>query len=143
VNPIWSSRSEAETQAVGERLGRRLRGGEVVLVCGDLGVGKTRFVQGVARALAVRAPIVSPTFTLAVTYAGRLPVVHYDLYRVEAARELVEMGFLEFDDPRTVCLVEWGDRAEPPSGAIRVDLELAADGSRRIAIHGLDLEETA
>ena len=82
--------------------------------------------------------VVSPTFTMAVRYEGRLPLVHYDLYRVRSERELVEMGFLESDDPREVALVEWGDRTEPPAGAIRVRIEIEPDGSRTIDIDGID-----
>lgn len=137
--PTWTSRSVAETCALGARLGRCLRGGEVVLLCGDLGVGKTQFAQGVGHALGVPAPLLSPTFTLAVHYEGRLPLVHYDLYRVARSEELDEIGFLAEDDPNAVRLIEWGDRVEVP-GAIRVELRLCADGSRRIEIQGIDVE---
>lgn len=129
----WSA-SEAETRACGERLGKRLEGGEVVLLCGELGAGKTQFAKGVARGLGVTAEVLSPTFTMAARYEGRLPLVHYDLYRIRDARELVELGFLAGDDPREVTLVEWGDRVEPPPGCIRVELGLLPDGRRRIAI---------
>ena len=132
---VWSSRSAAETRALGARFGAALGGGEVVLLCGDLGVGKTVFAQGVAQALGVRDPVVSPTFTLAVHYEGRLPLDHYDLYRLARASELDGMGFLEADDPRTVSLVEWGDRVHI-GGAIRVTLHLQADGTRRITVAG-------
>ena len=131
----WTSRSAEETRTLGERLGSRLRGGEVVLLCGDLGAGKTHFAQGVARGLGVAAAVVSPTFTLAAHYEGRLPLVHYDLYRLASADELSPLGFLQTDDPRTVSLVEWGDRVRVP-GAIRVELHLQADGSRRITVTG-------
>ena len=138
------SDSEASTEAYGESFGRRLAGGETVLLCGGLGVGKTCFARGVGRALGVRGPVVSPSFTLAVQYeGGRLPLVHYDLYRVVDARELLEMGFLDTDDPRTVCLVEWGDRTDPPPGAIHVRIELGPDGSRQIEIRGPGSSDTA
>jgi tRNA threonylcarbamoyladenosine biosynthesis protein TsaE len=133
------SRSEAETQALGEKLGARLQGGEVILLCGDLGVGKTQFAKGVARALGVRAEVVSPTFTMAARYPGRLPLVHYDLYRVTRAVELREIGFLDSDDPREVALVEWGDRIPPPAGAVQVTFAILADGARRIDITGMEL----
>ena len=129
----WSG-SEAETRACGERLGRRLRGGEVVLLCGDLGVGKTHFAKGVARGLGVEAEVLSPTFTMAARYDGRLPLVHYDLYRVREERELVEMGYLSGDDPAEVALVEWGDRVPAPAGCWRVELHIEPDGRRRIDI---------
>jgi tRNA threonylcarbamoyladenosine biosynthesis protein TsaE len=136
----WTSRSVAQTRALGERLGRRLRGGEVVLLCGDLGVGKTQFAQGVGLALGVRGPMLSPTFTLAVQYEARLPLVHYDLYRVQHPDELREMGYLEFDDAATVALIEWGDRVTPPTGAVQVFLEVESEARRRITIAGLTLD---
>ena len=135
----WVSRSERETRQLGERLGACLRGGEVVLLCGDLGVGKTQFAQGIGRALDVESTLVSPTFTLAAQYEGRVPLVHYDLYRVQSDAELNEIGFLEADDPRTVAVVEWADRADAPRDAIRVDFELISGDERRIRIAGVDL----
>ena len=130
------SRSARETQLLGERLGARLRGGEVVFLRGDLGVGKTQFAQGLGRGLEIEPVLVSPTFTLAVQYEGRLPLVHYDLYRVESQAELDEIGFLETDDARTVAVVEWGDRTDVPSDAICVDLERTEDDARTIRISG-------
>jgi tRNA threonylcarbamoyladenosine biosynthesis protein TsaE len=141
--PAYRSRSATETQALGARLGARLRGGEVVLLCGDLGAGKTQFAKGVARGLEVAPEIVSPTFTLAARYEGRLPLVHYDLYRVRRERELVEIGYLDGDDPREVSIVEWGDRVAPPSGAVRVAITLLPDGERRIDIEGATLDGEA
>lgn len=142
MNSSWTSTSVDDTRRLGERLGGRLQGGEIVLLCGDLGVGKTQFAQGVGRALGVREAMVSPTFTLAVQYEGRLPLVHYDLYRIARAEELEGMGFLEEDDPLAVRLVEWGDRVTVPQ-AICVDLHMDADGTRHISIRGIDLGEPA
>jgi tRNA threonylcarbamoyladenosine biosynthesis protein TsaE len=139
MSRTWISRSELETRRLGERLAARLRGGEIVLLCGDLGVGKTQFAQGIGRGLEVDSTLVSPTFTLVVQYEGRLPLAHYDLYRVDSTAELDEIGFLEADDPRTVAVVEWGDRTEAPRGAIRVEFTLAPEGARHIRILGLEL----
>jgi tRNA threonylcarbamoyladenosine biosynthesis protein TsaE len=141
VGVFWTG-SEAETRALGERFGARLQGGEIVLLCGDLGAGKTQFAKGVGRGLGVAAEVVSPTFTLAVHYAGRLPLAHYDLYRVQRQAELLEIGFLEPDDPRTVTLVEWGDRLPPPPGAVRVVFHLEGGERRRIEITGCELDPT-
>ena len=130
------SRSARETQQLGERLGARLRGGEVIFLRGDLGVGKTQFAQGLGRGLQIEPTLVSPTFTLAVHYEGRLPLVHYDLYRVESDAALDEIGFLAVDDVRTVSVVEWGDRTDVPPGTICVDLERTEDDARTIRISG-------
>ena len=130
------SRSARETQRLGEHLGARLRGGEVIFLRGDLGVGKTQFAQGLGRGLEVGPVLVSPTFMLAVQYEGRLPLVHYDLYRVETQAELDEIGFLETDDAKTVAIVEWGDRTDVPPDAICIDLERTEDDARTIRISG-------
>ena len=126
--------SAAETQTLGRIFGATLRGGEIVFLCGDLGAGKTQFAKGVAAALGVAAEVVSPTFTLAARYAARLPLVHYDLYRLREPHELREIGFLESDDAQEVTLVEWGDRVTVPPDAIRIRFDVEPDGERRIEI---------
>lgn len=137
------SHSPADTRSLGERLGRRLRGGEILLLQGDLGVGKTQFAKGIALGLDVTSEIVSPTFTLAAQYSGRLPLTHYDLYRIESLAELQEVGYLEEDDPRAVRVVEWGERVLTPPGAIVVTISLLESGDRAIDIDGLDPGETS
>lgn len=134
TSTVHRTATAAETQALGRRFGALLHGGEVVLLCGDLGAGKTQFAKGVAEALGVAAEVVSPTFTLAARYEGRLPLVHYDLYRLRDPRELREIGFLESDDAAEVAVVEWGDRIAGPSGAIRIHFEVEPGGTRRIEI---------
>lgn len=131
---VHRTASAAETQELGRRFGASLRGGEVVLLCGDLGAGKTQFAKGVAAALGVGTEVVSPTFTLAARYEARLPLVHYDLYRLRDLRELREIGFLETDDAAEVALVEWGDRIARPPGAIGVRFDVEPGGMRRIEI---------
>lgn len=134
TSTVHHTASAAATQALGRTFGATLRGGEIVLLCGDLGAGKTQFAKGVAAALGVRAEVVSPTFTLAARYDARLPLVHYDLYRLRDPRELREIGFLESDDPAEVALVEWGDRVNAPAGAIRIRFDVEPGGHRRIEI---------
>lgn len=138
TSTVHRTASAAATQALGRTFGATLRGGEIVLLCGDLGAGKTQFAKGVAAALGVRAEVVSPTFTLAARYDARLPLVHYDLYRLRDPRELREIGFLETDDPAEVALVEWGDRVTAPAGAVRIRFDVEPDGERRIEIEEPD-----
>ena len=108
---------EATTKAVGAALARLLGAGDVVGLTGDLGAGKTRFVQGAAAALDVEDPVVSPTFMLVRSYDGRLPVQHVDAYRLSGAAELEDLGIEEVLPPDAVAFVEWADRvldALPP-----------------------------
>jgi tRNA threonylcarbamoyladenosine biosynthesis protein TsaE len=133
---ILVTRSEEATSAAGERLASRLRPGDVVLLHGDLGAGKTAFVRGLARGLgAPPDEVSSPTFTLVQEYRGRLTLYHVDLYRLQP-HEAGDLGLDELSDGSSVVAVEWAERwSDAPAGAWVVRLEIAdeADG-RRIAI---------
>jgi len=136
------TRSVEETRALGQRLGETLlRPGDLVVLSGPLGSGKTAFAQGVARGLGVTGPVVSPTFTIVREYEGRVPLAHVDVYRLDRLQELHDLGFDELLDDR-VTLVEWGDAAGPvlPADRLEVRLEMPADEEDerdiRIAAHG-------
>jgi len=101
--------SADETRALAARLAPHLQAGDVVVLVGDLGSGKTTFAQGVARGLGVEGPVTSPSFTLVQQYEGRLPVAHVDVYRLDRIQELHDLGFEELVDGAGVTLVEWGD----------------------------------
>jgi tRNA threonylcarbamoyladenosine biosynthesis protein TsaE len=108
--------SALETEAVGEELGRRLRKGDLVLLKGELGAGKTTFVRGMAKGSGSAAPVASPTFQLVRVYPGRVQLAHVDLYRLEKGEELRDLGLEELLDQGAV-VVEWGDRlSSPPVG---------------------------
>jgi len=109
------SRSAAQTRALGKKLGRLVRGGEIVGLTGDLGSGKTCFVRGVAEGAGVgkEAWIRSPTFTLINEYDGRVPVYHVDLYRIGGAQELEELNLREYLYGDGVSLIEWFERMPP------------------------------
>ncbi len=109
--------SPAETEAAGERFGERLRAGDLVLLTGELGAGKTTFVRGVARGVGSAAPVASPTFQLVLLYPGRVQLAHLDLYRIESSSELVDLGIEELLDQGAV-VVEWGDRLEAAGTAL-------------------------
>jgi tRNA threonylcarbamoyladenosine biosynthesis protein TsaE len=120
----YSSSSAAETEAVGAELAERLEKGDVVIVSGEVGAGKTTLIRGACRALGVRGPVTSPTFTIGQRYDdGRLPVSHLDLYRLgDLERE--EPALLDdYVDPGSVAFVEWPAVAEPVL-AERVALEV-------------------
>lgn len=97
------------TRGVAAALGPFLEAGDVVLLVGDLGAGKTAFAQGLARGLGVAGPVTSPTFTIVQEYEGRLPVAHVDVYRLDKVQDLYDFGFDELVDDGRVTIVEWGD----------------------------------
>jgi tRNA threonylcarbamoyladenosine biosynthesis protein TsaE len=105
------SHSPAETQALGEHWGREAQTGLVIGLCGELGVGKTQLVKGIARGLGIRRQVISPTFTLVHVYGGgRLPLFHLDLYRLDAPAQIVAAGLEEYLSPPGVTVVEWAER---------------------------------
>ena len=118
-----------ETEAIGEELGRRLRKGDLVLLKGELGAGKTTFVRGMARGAGSAAAVASPTFQLLRIYPGRLQLAHVDLYRIENSTALADIGLDELADDGAV-VVEWGDRIEVPDAAL-IEIEHLG-GDRRL-----------
>ena len=135
--------SPEETRAVGQRLAGVLQGGEVVAFTGDLGAGKTAFVSGMARALGVDERVTSPTFTIVNEYeGGRLPLFHFDMYRLGSADELFHIGWEDYLARGGVCAVEWSENVDEAieSDAIRVDISRGGDeNSRIITIEGVTL----
>jgi tRNA threonylcarbamoyladenosine biosynthesis protein TsaE len=130
---ILTAATAAETQAIAERLGRLLAPGDVLALVGPLGAGKTTFVQGLARGLDVPPDrhVASPTFALVNEHPGRVPLVHADLYRIEDARELAELGLTDAFD-RAAVAIEWLDRFPDAAPADRLEITLAfADGDAR------------
>ena len=121
--------SPAETEAEGERLGGLLRQGDLLLLKGDLGAGKTTFVRGVARGAGSSAHVASPTFQLVRVYPGRLQLAHVDLYRVEAGDQLADLGLDELLDQGAV-VVEWGDRLEAAEATLLSIEHLGGDRRR-------------
>lgn len=125
-----------QTATAGEALGRTLGPGDVVALYGELGAGKTCFVQGLVRGLGVTTQATSPTFVLVNEYRGRLPIHHVDAYRTASLTELVDLGLLDLFGGDGVTLLEWADRAEPllPARAIRVRIEGLGDEPRAVTI---------
>jgi len=122
--------SAEETEAEGERLGRTLRRGDLLLLVGPLGAGKTTFVRGLARGAGSGDAVASPTFVLVRNYRGRVPLAHVDLYRLDRAPELRDLGLEELLDEGAV-VVEWGDRLEAP-GAKVITIETLGGDRRRL-----------
>ncbi len=139
----FTTHGPEETRALGARLSQKLGPGAVVAFTGDLGAGKTAFTAGMAEGLGVTDRVTSPTFTLVNEYeGGRLPLFHFDLYRLGGADELFEIGWEDYLARGGVCAVEWSENApgaiEP--GAVRVSLRRGArENERVIRIEGADL----
>ena len=135
--------SPEETRALGGRLAQALTGGEVVAFTGDLGAGKTAFVSGMARALGIEERVTSPTFTIVNEYeGGRLPLFHFDLYRLGGADELFLIGWEDYLARGGVCAVEGSENAAGAmeEDAIRVSICRGEDeDSRVVTIEGVDL----
>ena len=135
--------SPEETRALGGRLADTLRGGEVIAFTGDLGAGKTAFVSGMACALGVDERVTSPTFTIVNEYeGGRLPLFHFDMYRLGSADELFHIGWEDYLARGGVCAVEWSENVDDAieDDAIRVSITRGEDeNSRVITIEGVAL----
>ena len=120
----FCTHSEAETEILGRRLAERLRPGAVVAYRGDLGMGKTAFTRGLAQGLGCRTRVTSPTFTIVNEYeGGRLPLFHFDMYRLDGAEDLFDIGWDDYLDRGGVCAVEWSERvaeALPPERVMTV-----------------------
>ncbi|MCD8300817.1 MAG: tRNA (adenosine(37)-N6)-threonylcarbamoyltransferase complex ATPase subunit type 1 TsaE [Clostridiales bacterium] len=136
--------SPEETYILGERLGKAASPGDIFSLVGDLGVGKTVFTQGFAHGLGIEGPVNSPTFTILQIYEdGRLPLYHFDVYRIEDPDEMEEIGYEEFFFGEGVCIVEWADRIREllPGNCREVKIEKNLDKGfeyRRITISNED-----
>ena len=130
--------SPEETEALGEALGRRLRGGEIVAYYGGLGAGKTAFTRGLARGLDISARVTSPTYTIVNEYlGGRLPLFHFDMYRLSSADDLFDIGWEDYLQRGGVCAVEWSENVqEALEDALTVRIEKRSDETLEITIEG-------
>jgi tRNA threonylcarbamoyladenosine biosynthesis protein TsaE len=123
-------KSPVETERLGRRLGRALQAGDVVALYGELGAGKTALVRGMAAGLGASPDAVSsPTFVLIHEYRGRLRLAHADLYRIDSAAELTQLGLPDYDDGRTAFAIEWADKAGDELPADRLEIRLSHRGS--------------
>ena len=136
----YITNSPAETEALGAALGRILPAGTVIAYRGDLGAGKTAFTRGLARGLGYGEPVTSPTYTIVNEYlGGRLPLFHFDMYRLVSADDLWDIGWEDYLDRQGVCAVEWSENVEEAlEGALNVTIEKSEDEQRTITIEGGD-----
>ena len=138
----YISHSEAETEALGRRLASALSPGTVVAYRGDLGMGKTAFTRGLAQGLGYQGRVTSPTFTIVNEYEGTgMPLFHFDMYRLEGAEDLFDIGWEDYLDRGGVCAVEWSERVEEalPEDAVTVSFSRCPEDEnwRVIAMEGV------
>jgi tRNA threonylcarbamoyladenosine biosynthesis protein TsaE len=128
--------SRDATEALGEALAPLLGAGDVLVLSGDLGAGKTQLTKGIARGLAVVEPVTSPTFNLLLVHAGRLPVYHFDLYRLDSSAQLEDLDYWGTLEADGVSVVEWGDRFADamPADGVSVRIHITDDDSRRLEV---------
>ena len=132
------TKSPEGTELLGQKLGAVLRGGEVIAYRGDLGAGKTAFTRGLARGLGISMRVTSPTYTIVNEYTGgRLPLFHFDMYRLGSSDELFDIGWEDYLLRGGVCAVEWSENvADAMQDAVTVSIEKTGDDERRITIEG-------
>ena len=139
----YITHSPDETRALGRTLAQALQGGAVVAFTGDLGAGKTAFVSGMAEGLGIEERVTSPTFTIVNEYeGGRLPLFHFDMYRLGSADELFDIGWEDYLARNGVCAVEWSENVDEAldGDTIRVDISRGEDDNTRIiTIEGVEL----
>ena len=128
----------AETEAVAEKLAGFLSPGMVLAFRGDLGAGKTAFTRGLARGLGYDEPVTSPTYTIVNEYlGGRLPLFHFDMYRLHSADELFDIGWEDYLERGGVCAVEWSENvADAMEKPMLITIEKLGENTRRITIEG-------
>lgn len=140
---IFETMSEHETFELGKKLGQNAKPGQIFCLDGDLGVGKTVFTQGFAKGLNIEESVNSPTFTIVQIYdEGRIPLYHFDVYRIGDPEEMYEIGYEEYFFGEGVCLIEWSKLIEEliPKEAVKVIIEKNLDKGldyRRITVEGI------
>jgi len=137
---VISSKSASETIRIGKNIGSFLQPGDVVALVGELGVGKTQLVKGLAEGVGVGKPtyISSPSFTLINEYLGRVPFYHIDLFRLEQEKEIEELGLEDYFQAGGITAIEWADKIAPllPEGILWIDIHYTGENTRSLEING-------
>ena len=132
--------SPEETEQIGEQLAKRLQPGAILAYRGDLGAGKTAFTRGLARGLGYTEPVTSPTYTIVNEYlGGRLPLFHFDMYRLGSSDELWDIGWEDYLQRGGICAVEWSENvADAMEDAILITIEKLGEDARQITLEGVE-----
>ena len=135
---IFQTKSPAETESIGAALGKIIEPGMVIAYRGDLGAGKTAFTRGLARGLGCNELVTSPTYTIVNEYlGGRLPLFHFDMYRLRSSDDLFDIGWEDYLDRGGVCAVEWSENVEDAmEDALVITIEKLGEDTRRITLEG-------
>jgi tRNA threonylcarbamoyladenosine biosynthesis protein TsaE len=135
---IFKTKSENETKNVGVELGKKLRGGEVIIFFGDLGAGKTAFTKGLCEGLGIDAEVTSPTFSLVNEYKGAKNLCHFDMYRIETEEELESIGFYDYLQDENVIAIEWAENVLDflPEWDYEIHIEKNSTNERTVTIKG-------
>jgi tRNA threonylcarbamoyladenosine biosynthesis protein TsaE len=134
--------SPSETADLGAHLAGYVKPGDIIGLTGDLGAGKTKFVQGIAEGLKITDPVTSPTFAIIKEYTGgRIPLYHFDAYRLQGEKDLIDLGYEDYFFGDGVCAVEWGNIVEGlfPEDALMIKIEREENESRRFTISFKDI----
>ena len=135
---IFETNSPAETEAIGAALGKIIEPGTVIAYRGDLGAGKTAFTRGLAKGLGCTEIVTSPTYTIVNEYlGGRIPLFHFDMYRLRSSDDLFDIGWEDYLDRGGVCAVEWSENVDDAmEDALYITIEKLGEDARRITIEG-------
>jgi len=138
LTPFYS-RSEEETRRIGRAIGKSLLPGDIICLVGELGSGKTILTQGIAQGLGVRGSVSSASFKLINEYKGRIPVFHFDLFRVDKLSEVEDLGYREYFYDQGVTIIEWAEKIRPlwPEERMEIELKIISENNREIKITNL------
>jgi len=133
------TKSEEETREIGRMIGKNLLPGDIICLIGELGSGKTTITQGIAQGLGVRVSVTSASFKLINEYKGRIPVYHFDLFRLDKLSEIEELGYREYFYDQGVTIIEWAEKIRPlwPEERIEIELKIISENNREIKITNL------
>jgi len=134
-----STKSEKETREIGRAIGKSLLPGDIICLVGELGSGKTTITQGIAQGLGVGGPVNSASFKLINEYKGRIPVYHFDLFRLDKLSEVEELGYREYFYNQGVTIIEWAEKMRPlwPEKRVEIELKIISGDNREIKITNL------
>ncbi len=131
------SNSEEETKRIGEKIGKKLKKGDVIALYGEFGAGKTVLTKGIAKGLECNEQVKSPSFVFVHEYQGKVPIYHIDLYRANKLEDIMTFGIQEFFSSQGICIIEWAERAKEllPENTIKIELKTLNENTREILMN--------